>query len=238
LKKAAQGEQDNEERWLLTYVDLITLMMAFFVVMFAMAKVDSAKYAAVSDSLRMALGSPNNSIIDLNGRGYPGGPGGDSRAPGDGKGSLASLRKSFTKLIHDKNLEGSVVIRSKEHSITLALADNLLFDVGSAQLTNRSRQLLDAIASILYETDNPIRIEGHTDNTPIHNAKYISNWQLSTDRATNVIMYLIEKYGFSPERLSASGYGEYKPLFPNDTPEHRAKNRRVDFVISDNKVIQ
>lgn len=234
--KKPQAEVENEERWLLTYSDLITLLMAFFIVMFAMAKVDTAKYAAVSESLRSALGTPNNSIIDLNGKGYPGGVGGQSRAPGDGKGSLASLRQSFTKLIKEKKLQGSVFLRSKEHSITLALADNLLFDIGSAQLNDRSRQLLDAIASILNETDNPIRIEGHTDNTPIHNSKYISNWQLSTDRATNVIMYLIERYGFSPNRLSASGYGEYKPLFPNDSADHRGKNRRVDFVIGDNTI--
>lgn len=232
MKKKGQAEAENEERWLLTYSDLITLLMAFFCVMYAMSKIDTAKYAAVSQSLRSALGTPKDSIIDLNGQGHPKGPGGDQNQKPD---SLSNLKQSFNKLIQEKGLQGSVIMRSKDHSLTVALSDNLLFDSGSAILNGRSRELLDPIATLLINTANHIRIEGHTDNTPIHTARYQSNWQLSTDRATNVIMYLTDKFSFSPERLSASGYGEFRPLFLNDTPEHRAMNRRVDFVIMDDK---
>ena len=113
------------------------------------------------------------------------------------------------------------------------LAESLLFDLGSAELTPQALGFIDKVATILVAANKLVRVEGHTDNVPIHTAQFRSNWELSTARASSVIRYLIEKFNFSPELLSASGYGEYRPIAPNDTPENRAKNRRVEFVITD-----
>ena len=109
--------------------------------------------------------------------------------------------------------------------------ENTFFESGSADLTATAQSALDAIAGVIQGVANYIRVEGHSDNIPIHTTEFPSNWELSTTRATKVVRYLIDKYDFSPDRISASGYAEYRPLFSNDTSENRAKNRRVDIVI-------
>lgn len=110
-------------------------------------------------------------------------------------------------------------------------ADQVFFDLGKADLKPEAVEILNRLGPILKGIPNPIRIEGHTDNLPINTAQFPSNWELSTYRATRVIRYFIEELGFSPDKLSAAGYGEYRPIADNDTPEGRSLNRRVDIVI-------
>lgn len=235
MRHREEAEQENGDRWLLTYSDLITLLMAFFIVMYAMAQVDQKKWTEVSYSLKAALGTLPGGTGKMVGFGGNGSPDGNTAATlpfaAATDPDLAQTQESFEQLVAQEGLENAITVTTAKHKLVITLSNELLFDVGRADLTPRSKQLLDRIAAILLRVDNDIRVEGYTDNTPIHTARYISNWQLSTDRATNVIMYLIQSCRFPPERLSASGYGQYKPTFPNDTPEHKAKNRRVDFVV-------
>ena len=111
------------------------------------------------------------------------------------------------------------------------LADRVLFDLGKADLRPDARRVLDALAGVLAELPNPVRVEGHTDDLPINNERFPSNWELSTARATTVVRYFIEHHGMDPRRFSAAGYGEYHPLVPNTSAANRQKNRRVDVVI-------
>jgi chemotaxis protein MotB len=249
-KHQKHEEHENEERWLLTYADLITLMMVFFVVMYSMARTDTAKFAALSASLSSAFHSPTGTPVPLVGGGGKKGKEPTTRlqktpkVPVEGSGAqggksltpaIEKLQTEFMELVKKENLENSITISTSPGGTKLfvRMSDSLLFEPGNATPTAASLPLLGKVAALIGESKKPVRVEGHTDNVPIHTARYPSNWELSTERASSVISYLIDQNKLSPELLSASGYSEYRPVAPNDTPENRAKNRRVEFVILD-----
>jgi chemotaxis protein MotB len=234
MKKKHEEEPENTERWMLTYLDMITLLMAFFTIMYAMSTADMAKFKTLSNSLSMAFGSSGSS-------------GGKNMLTNYSGTTIENQNNSFVN-IRDNNEFKSVVKMVKEYAakqgiskkidakitergLVVNLADSLLFESGSAELSTKAQELLDRLADILFATKKQIRVEGHTDNMPIHTERYQSNWQLSTDRATNVIIYWITKYPNQASNLSAAGYGEFRPVASNDTPEGRTLNRRVDMVI-------
>jgi chemotaxis protein MotB len=126
---------------------------------------------------------------------------------------------------------GVVHTRMETRGLVVSLGEGGFFASGSDQLKFEGRKLLDSLAQNLSLVENQIRVEGHTDTVPIHTLKFPSNWELSTARATRIISYLVREFGFSPEKLSAAGYGEFRPIATNDTPEGRARNRRVDIVV-------
>lgn len=228
--KKKEEERDNIDRWLLTYSDLITLMMAFFVILFAMASVDVNKFKQLASSLNLAFslgqgGGAQNMLTDFSGSGL--------------KPDIVNSENSeFQKIINSVNeytaeqkISQSVHTRVEERGLVINLADTVLFDSGKAELSEKAKQFLERIAEIIEPSNRLIRVEGHTDNVPISTPRYRSNWQLSTDRATNVIMFWISKHPDLNARLSAAGYGEFHPVAPNDTPEGRARNRRVEIVV-------
>lgn len=249
-KHQRHEEHENEERWLLTYADLITLMMVFFVVMYSLSKADTARFQTLASSLSSAFHTPVGTPVPL-----PGGAGKKGTEPTtrmqknpkrppegtpgqEGKSltpTIEKLQTEFMDLVKKENLENSITISTSPSGTRLfvRMSDSLLFDPGSGTPTQASLPLLAKIATLITESKKPVRVEGHTDNVPIHTARYPSNWELSTERASSVISYLISEHHLSPELLSASGYSEYRPVAPNDTPENRAKNRRVEFVILD-----
>jgi len=249
-KRSREEAHENEERWLLTYADLITLMMVFFVVMYSLSKADTARFQALSASLSSAFHTPAGTPVPMPGGGgrrgtqpttrlektpkpTPGGPGaieGKNLTP-----TIEKLQAEFMDLVARENLENAITVSTSPGGTKLfvRMSDSLLFEPGSATPTPASLPLLGKIARIIAEAKKPVRVEGHTDNVPIRTARYPSNWELSTERASSVIAYLINQYQLPPELLSASGYSEYRPVAPNDTPENRAKNRRVEFVILD-----
>jgi chemotaxis protein MotB len=118
-----------------------------------------------------------------------------------------------------------------ERGLVIHVKENAFFESGQAELTPAAKTALDAIGEVIQGIDNFIRVEGHTDDRPIHTAQFPSNWELSTSRATQVVRYFLSKYAFAPDKISVSGYAEHRPIAPNDTPENRARNRRVDIVI-------
>ncbi|MFC1754196.1 flagellar motor protein MotB [Thermoproteota archaeon] len=133
--------------------------------------------------------------------------------------------------IKKEKLEDKAKVLVDEQRIKLILAPAVLFDTGKAILKPQGVQMLNKLAEIFMDVQNPITIEGHTDNVPIHNVKYDSNWDLSFDRAYTVVKYFIHKHKFSPRQLSAHGYGEFQPLVPNDSITNRSKNRRIEINI-------
>jgi len=233
--KRKEEEVENVERWMLTYLDMITLLMAFFCILFAFSQVDAVKFRQVAQSMSISFGSSGSSgqniITNFSGTGI---------VPQISTDSLITLRednqfKSIIKLIRDyavtQGLAKSIKTKITERGLEVNLSDSILFETGKADLSPKSLEILDHLANILFKLNTVIRVEGHTDNFPIHTSKYESNWQLSTDRSTNVIMYWLSKYPDQAQNLNAAGYGEYHPVSTNDTPEGRALNRRVEIVV-------
>jgi chemotaxis protein MotB len=226
-KKESEG---NKERWLITYADMITLLLIFFIVMYTLSKIDAAKFETLAESLAavfgaggMVLDSPGPQII-------PGTPPEQVQDLVE-KAQLDDLKNKLESYIRENGLAARVSVTTEERGIVLSFQDNVLFELGSARLTTRAREILDKVAPILADTPNYIRVEGHTDNLPINNSRFPSNWELSAARATNVVQELIREHGFAPQKLSATAYGEYRPRVPNTSPENRQLNRRVDMVI-------
>ena len=226
-RRKTEEEQENSERWLLTYADLITLLLAFFIVMYSMSKVDAKKFGAVQMALTSVL---HGGRSPWEGR-APGMPTDDKRQNLLNPNDLRILQSKIGQSFETRNDSTNVTTDIDARGLVIHVRENTFFESGSSDLTPPAQSALDAIAAMIQGIANYIKVEGHTDNIPIHTNEFPSNWELSTARATKVVRYLIDTYDFSPDRISASGYAEYRPLFPNDIPENRAKNRRVDIVI-------
>jgi chemotaxis protein MotB len=221
-----EEDKENHERWLITYADLITLLMVFFVVLYAMSMVDQKKYSELSQSLAIVFGQTGRSgMLD----------GGRTVIPDNAvhkqKRNITNTREQIRRMLQSMGLEGKISVRDEGRGIVLSVKDTVFFRPGSADLGSQAREVMSSLGKLLSPLPNSIRVEGHTDNIPIRNARYYSNWELSTDRAISVLHYLTQNTAISPERLSAAGYGEYKPLTSNDNESGRAVNRRVDIVL-------
>jgi chemotaxis protein MotB len=226
-KREKPADHDNEERWLLTYADLITLLLGLFVILYAMSKIDAGKYAEMVSAMGGVFGKEKPGVL----QGQPGMM--QSTMP-----QLQSERQKVEKEIRDALGSGLkkdlVSVSQNERGITIHIMEELLFNSGSAEFKASSLVVLDSLASVLKKLPNDIRIEGHTDNVPISTSQFPSNWHLSVARAVNAGYYLIQEHGLDPEKVSVVGYAEYRPLVPNTTDENRSRNRRVDIVILTN----
>jgi chemotaxis protein MotB len=234
-RAAHDGGHENAERWLLTYADLITLLMVFFVVLYSMSSADSSKWQEVSAALQAAFnvdvlqGRSTTSISDGGGSSLAPPPVdtliNDTEVP-----QVARLNNKIAEVLATiTNQTPDVSVGIDSEGIVIRLSGSYLFDSGRAELKPNSMALLDAIATELRPLDNEIRIDGHTDSTPIESARYPTNWELSVARALAVTRHLSESDGVQASHLTAAGYGEFRPLVPNDNREDRAKNRRVEI---------
>lgn len=236
-------KEANHERWLLTYSDLITLLMIFFVVMYASSNVDASKYKAISDSFSVALGGGGGgNIINIIEPIYDNSEVKSENETKNGNYAMKTeedqmddIKQNLDKYLQNNGLKDNVVSVINERGLVVSLNDTVFFDSGKAQIIESSKNKLVEIGKIINNMGNYIRIEGHTDNIPIHNSTFTSNWQLSVVRASNVTELLIGEAKISPEKISAVGYGEYRPVADNNTVEGRSKNRRVDIVILNSK---
>lgn len=232
MRKKKPEEHVNHERWLISYADFITLLFAFFVVMFAVSQVDSNKVGRFSESFQQATGIP---VFDSGGKGVL--PGANDKpveilATGDSEALTDDLRNLEGQV--SKELTGAltgVKLIRRRHELVLRLPEGVLFGSGDDTLQESAIRVLRAIGEQLRGRKVDIRVEGHTDNIPIKTARYRSNWELSTSRAVAVVTELAGA-GLDPVRLSAAGYGEFHPIAPNATPAERGLNRRVDLVIT------
>jgi chemotaxis protein MotB len=242
-RKHKHPEHVNHERWLVSYADFITLLFAFFVVMFAVSQVDSKKLGRFTESFKEAT---EWQVFNQGGQGLlPGGQ--DSKAVGEPKvGStvmglaaeaqeFSDQKKSIRRALAQRatvtpSLAGLRLVDARDE-LVLRLPERLLFDRAEAALHEEGRQALLAIVDELAPRAVRIRIEGHTDSTPIHTAKFPSNWELSMARAMTCVGVMLDAKKIPPERLAAAGYSEHHPVASNDTVEGKAQNRRVDVVV-------
>ncbi|GFN22639.1 OmpA/MotB family protein [Thermanaeromonas sp. C210] len=236
LKRGREENHDNKERWLLTYADLITLLMIFFVVMYAISDTNMKKLSALAQSLSQALtGTPGGLFTEAGPSMIPGLSGGPALPQAASEGQESSpLDQIYTQLneyIAASGLQQEIILTKEERGLVVGMVETVLFPRGSDQLTPRAREIITRVGKMLAPLPNYLRIEGHTDNLPIQTERFPSNWELASARALNVLHVLITEAGISPERLSATSYGEYRPLVPNDTEENMARNRRVDIVV-------
>lgn len=245
MKKEEEPEKDNSQRWMLTYLDLITLLMVFFVLMYAMSSIDSKKYTSLTKSLNIALGdgtgyvigSGSSNIIDLGGSNSSASSTNkeaDKQLPADAS-SMTYVKKELANYLNNEKLSKDVVVETNERGLDVRLKDSILFNSGEADIMDSSKSTIIKIGNILSKINGYIRVEGYTDNVPISNTRFKSNWQLSAIRATNVVELLIGYTGINPDKISAVGYGSYRPIADNSTPQGRAKNRRVEIIIMNSK---
>ena len=221
----------NQERWLLTYADMITLLTAFFLMLYSMSVMSRGKFSALATSVRSGFGSvtPGGNGILKDGAGA--GTGGNvSRTQyRHYQNAIADLRK----FVEQQGKSKDARIRADARGVVISLlSDGLLFERGSADLKTESGSLLDHVGQIVRTAPNDVQVEGHTCDLPIHTATFPSNWELSTARAGAVLRYFTEGANALPSRrFTCAGYADTRPLGNNDTEEHRAQNRRVEIVL-------
>ena len=267
-RKKRTEEHENHERWLVSYADFITLLFAFFVVMYSVSSVNEGKYRVLSDAIIAAFRNParslepiqigelirapvqsdkpfdqNKPVIQLFKVPFPDKPAeerGEEKPPAV-RGSESqdkqtldaasqqladSIEAAMSELVDD----GLIEVRRDKRWIEVEIKSSILFSSGNAELSAQSEPVLRKLAETLKPLGNIIHVEGFTDNVPINNFEFRSNWELSAARAASVV-HLFTGLGIDPQRMAAIGYGEFRPVDGNDTPEGRAKNRRVVLVI-------
>lgn len=232
-RKAEPEKAASHERWLITYADLITLLMIFFVLMYTISNVNAKKFSQLSASMSVALGGAPKIIGESQGESFIDNmtkAGAQTAAEVEAE-ALDKATKSLEEYINLQGLSGKVEITREERGLVISLKESLLFKIGSADINKDAKGTILSVGQVLAVLRNNIKIEGHTCNLPIKTAQFPSNWELSTTRATNVVKFLINEGNFNPERLSATGYGEFRPIVPNTTEKNRARNRRVDIVV-------
>jgi chemotaxis protein MotB len=232
-RKHAHEEHENHERWLVSYADFITLLFAFFVVMYSVSSVNDGKLKTLGVAINEAVSPMSNSTSKL--RIQNDSPGGPSRSR-DITMDMQLFRRivEATKPVKRGDMHGPadrVTVTQEERGLVVSIADTVAFAPGRADLLPEIHETLLQVASILKDFPYQVRIEGHTDNVPVHTAQFSSNWELSITRAINIVRFLGEGGYLPQDRLAAGGYGEYHPVASNDTVEGRAKNRRVELVV-------
>jgi len=243
IKRMEEPEKENQERWLITYSDLITLLLIYFIVMYSMSRLDMDKFKNFTESLTSVLKGTayifeNSGPSILEGLSGKNVQGTNTDVGGTSKNrelteaqAINEVQKQVLSLIKDYGIEGKVVVVQEARGLGIILKD-VLFASGSAELTPKARDVIKEISKILEKVpENHIRIEGHTDNRPIQNRYFYSNWELSTARATSVLQEILRNTKTNPNRFSVVGYGEYRPIASNNTEEGRALNRRVTIMI-------
>ena len=212
--------------WEVVYSGFVLILLCFFIMLCSFSSMEEAKVMRFVKSFASAVSilpggldfesgkevlPPSPDIVDI-------------------ESEFAKLFEDLRKLTRDFGLEGDINLSFSEKELVMRLSDTFMFDLGVAEILPEAIPLLNKLAFIISKTFYPVRVEGHTDNLPIHTEKFPSNWELSTARAVNILRYFTENEKIPMQRLSAVGFGEFQPIFANDSPEHRAKNRRVEIV--------
>jgi chemotaxis protein MotB len=270
VRRKQQDIHINQERWLVSYADFITLLFAFFVVMYSISQVNQSKYRVLSETFVQAFNQPNDSkanpkpqeqinpssdviapinmgqtateaspqspVVVIEDTAKPDANSqSNTTAPTSTSDELTQIsdlvNEKFSQLINDQMIR----VSSNELWLQIELNDSILFPSGGVETSAQARAIFDEISEILKNYSNPIQVEGFTDNIPISNSRYPTNWELSSARATEIVKYLAGK-GVAPDRLAAVGYGEFQPVASNDTEAGRAQNRRVAIMVAKRKM--
>jgi chemotaxis protein MotB len=220
----------NHERWLVSYADFITLLFAFFVVLYASAQIDKKKVGMLSESIQYAF--QDMGVFGQASKENSPGPSHVMTPSIDpDKRELNRIQSELGRALDDEIKRREVFVHMEREGLVISLRELGFFDTGSAELRPESRNAFGRVVGVLETNPRMLRVEGHTDNVPIHNRNFKSNWELSTARATEVVRVLVTEYGYAADKLSASGYGEFHPNADNGTETGRQANRRVDIVV-------
>lgn len=262
LKRKKKHDEHIDESWLIPYADILTLLLALFIVLFAASSIDAEKFQAVAESFASELdggtgildsNSPTDTeddgtsseipmTLDQDEQSTDPGAGGSSDVEADGTAAwtaakdqqeLEEMQQAFLEFTQENNLESRLTTELDEKGLVIKIKEGALFSSGSADLNEQAEQFAREI-SRMVETEIPrtIYIEGHTDNVPTNPAKFPSNWELSSARAINFMKVVLENKDLDPRKFSATGYGEHRPIASNETGAGKSENRRVEIVIS------
>jgi chemotaxis protein MotB len=229
-ERKKKKDEDSGASYLTTWADMTTLLLCFFVMLLAMSSVNPAKFMVAASSFQNAFSGILESMptIPIHENVLRPRMGGDEQ----NKRMAINAKRRIERRAERQDMDDAVKVKVTEKGLAIRISDPVLFDVGNAALKPRFKELLYNVGTIINEdTTTRIRVEGHTDNTPINTARYPSNWDLSAARALNVVKFLARNAGIDPARLSAVGYGEYHPIVPNTSPENRQRNRRIEIYV-------
>ncbi len=232
-KKHKQHEEEGGEAWLLPYSDLMTLLLAVFIVLFAVSQVDVEKAKQMSEEFSESMMTESYTASRMSEQERS-----QEESPAGSKSELQQMEELKAELdakLKSENMTASIKTSIDNRGLVISLSNAIVFEPGSAEIKKENEDTLLEIAEKISITDHYIRIEGHTDNVPMSSDLYPSNWDLSTARAANVVRLFISKTNAAPENLIAVGYGEYRPVADNSTEEGRAKNRRIDIIVLSEK---
>jgi len=233
-------EVDNHERWLVSYADFMTLLFAFFVVMYALSTINEGKYRILSNSMVSAFNNPSGDTVEiLSTAAIP--PVTVVQKPSEAtraqdaerqkhREKMRNVAKDILAVMAPLIAQGKVRVLETSRGVTIEINDSILFSPGQALLQPALIKAMRSVAEVLAPTDFPITIEGHTDNVPINTPQFPSNWELSAVRSTTVLRLFVDS-GVAPERLTAIGYADTRPVEPNILADGRARNRRVSILI-------
>ena len=248
--KRAPEKEANAERWLVSYADFITLLFAVFVVLFAMGQADKKKVEEVMQSIQSSFGMstagatapkvnviPAQSItvipslkpeLKINPMGRS--RGGQAKTRAEEK-DFRQIKAAVEAYLVKQGAQNKATLEITRRGLIVSLKEAGFFNSGQASIKADAYELINTIAEVMTKYNNPLRLEGHTDNVPISTAQFPSNWELSTARATNGLKYLLKNFDVDANKISATGYAEFRPIADNSTAEGRARNRRVDLVM-------
>lgn len=219
--------------WITTFSDLMSLLLTFFILLFSFSELDAVKFKNMAIALQSVLmGETSTTIFE-------------EQLPADNpiatpipapdiselQQEIQEVFKKVKEYVEEHGLEAQVSVKADARGVVIDIKESVLFDLGKADIKPESKVLLDKLALLIEEIDKDIVVEGHTDNLPINTYQFPTNWELSVVRAVNVLRYFVEEKDVDPLRISATGYGEYRPLEYNDTTEGRAANRRVNILL-------
>lgn len=241
-------------RWMVPYADMLTLLVGFFLVLFSVIQMDNNSLEDFGQKMKQSLSEKTQELQEAREEVAT-----VSETLSEAQDVIAEAQQAAEPMpepaeespvmmlaaeLNDKlgvqlqnqmGEDAAIHVSQEERGVVISLRDGVLFTPGQAELTRAAQEKLDGIAEILARQSRPIRVEGHTDNAPIRTARFPTNWELSTARATNIVKYLVTRHGFDPKSLSAAGYGEFRPVADNSTIEGKQKNRRVDIVVLNDK---
>lgn len=228
-KKKVHHEEHVDETWLIPYADMLTLLLALFIVMFAMSQLDKEKIEKLSDQFNIIF-SGGSGVLDKNGT---------SLIPMDDiptlneqeEDKMIEIKQNIEEEIKISGYSGKIGVTLGKEGLGISIQDVVLFKSGKADVLSNVHPLLLHISEILKGLDNDIKVVGHTDNVPIKTFQFRSNWDLSAMRAINVMSFFIDNGGLNPARFSFEGHGQYSPKYDNSTDEGKAKNRRVEIIL-------
>lgn len=243
-------QKKGAPNWMVTYSDMVTLILVFFILLFSMSQIDAAKFDAVSESFRNRMifdfypsPVPMENPTESTSREESGELSNEFETPthlknindfdslNEQQDSLGELMTDIKQYLEEHELEDVITAKRTARGVVLVLQESILFDSGEAEILETGKPFLKKVATLLETIPNHVNVEGHTDNRPISNYRYPSNWELSGARASSVIRYLIEEKNFNESRFSAVGYSDTRPVADNASKQNWGKNRRVEIVI-------